>query len=183
MIIVEGPDGCGKTLLAKQLSRMTSFPIAPRVVSEDAEAMVDLVKWTNDNLKAGWQSVIFDRHRLISEPIYGPILRGELETGFDNFAQMNYWLDLFYRIDPIIIYCLPPMKTMRGNVMGNPANRIYHDHPQRVNLVWGAYFNKAITEQTLRSSNTYMYDYTAWMEAHMLAMIEVGIRKRLRRET
>ena len=68
MIIVEGPDGAGKTTLIRQLQeRWPDLAVAPRVVSKDAEAMVDLQEWVNINLSDGPQYKIFDRHRLISE--------------------------------------------------------------------------------------------------------------------
>lgn len=122
MLIVEGPDGGGKTRLIERLSQDLGWQVAPRVVSKDAEAMVDLVKWVEDNLDGDLQPVIYDRHRLISEPIYGPLLRGDMEDGFcskDWLRDKQIW---FRSIAPLVIFCLPPLSTVLENVHDDPDN-------------------------------------------------------------
>ena len=44
MIIVEGPDGAGKTTVLQDLKTVFDLPVAPRVVSKETEAMVDGVR-------------------------------------------------------------------------------------------------------------------------------------------
>src|ERR687883_686991 len=97
MIIVEGPDGGGKTTLITKLSDLFDLPIAERVVSKEARAMVDLVQWTERNVSEGSQHTLFDRHRLISEPIYGAILRDRFEPGFDDAKWLHEMMYRFYR--------------------------------------------------------------------------------------
>lgn len=159
MIIVEGPDGAGKTTLIERLKVHTGLQVAPRVVSKDAEAMVDLKKWVDDNLEAGFQNLIFDRHRLISEPIYGPILRPELDSGFENLGWFYPRLRNFYLIDPVIIYCLPPFDIVWANVREDESNKVVADK-QVLQQIWGAYVNKAMTEYTLKPHRTWVWDYT-----------------------
>ncbi|MCA1807247.1 MAG: ATP-binding protein [Actinobacteria bacterium] len=53
MIVVEGPDGAGKTTLIRDLSALLNIPVAPRVVSQETKAMVDLRQWTEDNVSRG----------------------------------------------------------------------------------------------------------------------------------
>ena len=79
MLIVEGPDGAGKTQLIQRLRLNLQLELMPRVVSSDTEMMVDLQEWVNEDLHAGLKRAIYDRHRLISEPIYGPVLRKEMQ--------------------------------------------------------------------------------------------------------
>lgn len=159
MIVVEGPDGAGKTTLINRLREDLGVEVAPRVVSKDTEAMVDLLRWVHTNLRMGWQPTLFDRHRLISEPIYGPIVRGHLEQGFDDVVWFHEALKKFYLIEPVIIYCLPSFETVWRNVMSSEDNAVFHKDGHRVQAIWGAYFNKAVTDHALYKK-AWIYDYT-----------------------
>lgn len=159
MIVVEGPDGGGKTTLIKDLSEYWGVPVAPRVVSKDAEAMVDLKQWVADNLKKGWHSTIYDRHRLVSETIYGPILRpSKPEPGFDDTAWLTMSLKRFYQIQPIIIYCLPPLEVVKANVMDDPDNLVVRD---RISAIYAMYQTRAAIDISVRGRTTDIWDYTS----------------------
>lgn len=157
MIVVEGPDGAGKTTLIQMLRQKTGLDVAPRVVSKQAEAMTDLKKWTEDNVAKGWQPLIFDRHRLISEPIYGPTLRPKLEPGFDDVGWFYNQLYKFYAVQPVLIYCLPPLQQVWENVQHDPDNKVVASQ-DTITSIWGAYFNKAVTDLT--AGRAFLYDYT-----------------------
>lgn len=160
MIVVEGPDGAGKTTLIKELCERTGLEVAPRVVSKDAEAMTDLVEWTERNVDRGFHLNIYDRHRLISEPIYGPIIRGTLEPGFDDPNWFYTMLHQFYLNDPVIVYCLPPLQVVWNNVKDDRDNDVVNQG-DTIKKIWMAYMNKAYTEHLLRPSpETFVYDYT-----------------------
>lgn len=158
MIVVEGPDGSGKTTLIRHLARETGLPVAPRVVSKNAEAMVDLKQWVEDNVNAGFQATIFDRHRLFSEPIYGPILRQHFEPGFDDPDWFRTQLYSFYQARPVVIYCLPPFEVVWSNVEHDPENTVVNER-RNMRAIWGAYLNKATTCDVLYG-HTWRYDYT-----------------------
>lgn len=118
MIIIEGMDGSGKTILAQQLSfRMGNVPIK-RFVTSDGPADYDLlVKKTKAaliELHAQNQRpvVIYDRFPLISEAVYGTVLRGRNHFG-------NEWtalIDLLLAFDPIVVYCRPRIKFILQNI-------------------------------------------------------------------
>lgn len=160
MIVVEGPDGGGKTTFIDLLKGYVNLEVAPRVVSKDAEAMVDLKLWVHENVKRGFQELIFDRHRLISEPIYGPALREKLEPGFSELSWFYAMLEAFYASKPILVYCLPPLEVVWENVMGNEDNRIFHTNGRALQQIWAAYLNKATTDQVL-GKHVIIYDYTS----------------------
>src|SRR5215211_3588455 len=103
LIIVEGPDGSGKTTLIEKLASEFNFPVMPRVVNKDTEAMVDLVKWTEEDLTKGFGPRIYDRHRLISEPIYGSVVRHEMQPGFDDIHWLHAMQANLRAIRPVVI--------------------------------------------------------------------------------
>lgn len=160
MIILEGPDGAGKTTLLNELREELDLPVSKRVVSKDAEAMFDLRQWVDENLSQGWMPVLFDRHRLISEFIYGPILRGRPEDGFDDRKWLGDALRRFNDIRPTVIYCLPPLSVVWENVMTDDDNKIFHHNPRALEQVYWSYFNKALGEKAARQDRIWIYDYT-----------------------
>lgn len=164
MLIVEGPDGSGKTQLVEKLRGDLGLPVAPRVVRADTTAMVDLAKWTEDNVDAGFQKTLFDRHRLISEPIYGPILRGRQET---SFMDMGWMADLnwrFYALKPIIIYCMPDIRTIWANV-----NRADTDNDRVKSLgiteaLYAAYVSRATIDFSRGIGRLFNYESTRYSD-------------------
>lgn len=176
MIVVEGPDGSGKTTLIQRLvDWRPQLEVAPRVVGKDTKAMVDLKQWVEENAKRGWHETIYDRHRLFSEPVYGPLLRDEPQPGFDDFTWFAYHLGLFYSKQPVVIYCLPPLEVIMANVEGDVDNEVIVNFSREI---YGAYVNKAATEMIFRDF-CYTYDYSAEDAEDQLDMILTGIATRI----
>ena len=171
VIVVEGPDGGGKTTLIKTLSERFDLPVAPRVVSQDAAAMVDLKEWVERNVADGWQPTLFDRHRLISEPIYGSILRKTFERGFDDVMwlyNMNY---MFFRnCRPLIIYCLPSYTVVRQNLDGDPDNvAVVH----KIRRIYAQYVSRATTDAV--NAGAMIHDYTQPNFNHIFRVVQRAI--------
>lgn len=123
MIIIEGPDGAGKTTLVEHLAQKYDLSIAERVVDKDTHPLnTDLKHWTEVNLKAGLQWKIFDRHRLISEPIYSACMNRKTHEGFDDIGWLTARMIDFTRIHPFIVYCLPPYSTVENNLEDDQNN-------------------------------------------------------------
>jgi hypothetical protein len=158
VIIVEGPDGGGKTTLIRQMQDRYGLEVAPRVVSKETTAMVDLKQWVEDNLSEGPQWKLFDRHRLISEPVYGPILRQYIEDGFDSMVWMMLQMRRFYEIEPLVVYCMPPLNVVRGNVQNDPDNKAV---AWKIEAVYQAYAARAAIDYSLSPGSTIIWDYTA----------------------
>lgn len=157
MIIVEGPDGAGKTTLISQMVERYDLQVAPRVVSKDANAMVNLRDWVDTNLEEGPQWMIFDRHRLISETIYGPALRQNAEDGFDSLTQMWLWLRKFYELEPLIIYCIPPLDVVKSNTEHDPDNRAV---AHKIEAIYQAYVARAALDSIMSPGSVIIWDYT-----------------------
>lgn len=124
MIIVEGPDGAGKTTLVRHMAEKFMIPVAERVVAKDTHPIdgVDLKQWTEKNLKAGLQWMIFDRHRLISEPIYSACMNRKTHEGFDDIHWLTARMIDFTRIHAFIVYCIPPYMVVENNLRDDEDN-------------------------------------------------------------
>lgn len=158
MIIVEGPDGAGKTTLIEQLKERYGLEVAPRVVTKGAEAMTDLKVWVEQNLAEGFQYRIFDRHRLVSEFIYGPLLRQQQQPGFTDMSwSWRQLAKLYEGVEPIIIYCLPPLEVVKANVSSDPENVVVADH---IEAMYTAYVHRISLDMIHRPRHTVIWDYT-----------------------
>ena len=110
MIIVEGPDGSGKTTLIKHLQSIATFYMYHS--KGPVTDLKDGLMRTNALYTYPFNSIM-DRCVLISEPIYGPIVRN-----IDIFDQhlTGLWQRLKEKIDPTIIMCSPPYDTAEENI-------------------------------------------------------------------
>jgi energy-coupling factor transporter ATP-binding protein EcfA2 len=138
MIVVEGPDGSGKTTLVKKIAHTLNLPIAQRVVTKQTQPMRDLQAWVDDNLDQGLRPTLYDRHRLISEPIYGPVLRKRMQPGFDDWRWLSYRQQKFRNLKPLVIFCIPPLNIVRETVLEDEDNKVVWDH---VDTLYWLYVN------------------------------------------
>lgn len=112
IVVVEGVDGAGKSTLIANLRRVSRqyFWVlrasGPPNNSEEVERAIDALA----DLGGGYPSVnwVFDRHPLISEPIYGKILRGK--SHLDDMPAAAY-KNHIAMIDKVI-YCRPPFESV-----------------------------------------------------------------------
>jgi len=64
-------------------------------------------EWVEEHLESAKKGVIYDRFPLISESIYGSILRG-----VNHLADSGDLYEKFKKVDPLIIYCRPPAEEV-----------------------------------------------------------------------
>lgn len=109
LVIIESADGGGKTTLANQLLKGTGHPtllVKRSGPPGSIETLEFQAKWLKDQADSGL-NIIADRHPIISDQIYGPILRGDpLRWPPDQVAQAMKDKDI------LLIYCRPRLGTM-----------------------------------------------------------------------
>jgi hypothetical protein len=163
VIILEGPDGSGKTTLAGRI--VEEFGMEYRrppeaLLSSTHGPAPDLVDWWRNELrrpgderKAG----VYDRTFWISEPIYQAVSARQpmctTEEVWRGIADL--WAE-----DPILIFCMTDEAGMIENAYaaGRPRLASIDDDSQKLRAVnflyWSAY---AIWQQA--SNRVYQYDY------------------------
>ncbi len=102
MIIIEGMDNSGKTKLAEYLAERFNLPHIKS--PKDRTNLLDDALTTlilNPN-------AIFDRFSILSEVVYGPILRGKTAFDGDELRQWIFYMNKLVQCKPLIFYCRPP---------------------------------------------------------------------------
>ena len=157
MLIVEGPDGAGKTTLINELLRLEpDLQLSPRVVSKEAKATTDLQAWVENDLSSDREGVVYDRYRLISQPIYGAVLRNEEPGVFGDLEWLITMNQALRAKNPVIVHCLPPIEVVRANVKDDPDNTAVAD---RIDQLYIAYATRATTDLLTPGLHTIIYNY------------------------
>jgi len=161
LLVVEGLDGTGKTTLAKRLSQETGMEYVKLV--KDTKDVNFAEKLKNDTFEAletaesGERQLIYDRFPLISEAVYGPVLRGKNALG-DLYYPL--W-ERFLSLKPIIIYCRPLRETIWANLIGSLNNQMDGVWKNRDELlrVYDQFFAQLM--ENLQQTKILVYDYVA----------------------
>lgn len=103
IIIIEGPDGSGKTTLAEKLSRQTKYPIMHRTQPKSEEEKKLMMGEYLQTIRSG-KNMIFDRC-WYSEMAYGPVMRDESVISYPEMYELEEQLT---KCGAIIIYATGP---------------------------------------------------------------------------
>lgn len=178
MIVVEGPDGAGKTRLVKSLAQEFELQVASpgnrdQLWENDVRGRVYSALGASVNATA--PPLIHDR-LFFSELVYGPVLRKHLQ--FSVIERRFIW-KLFRVIQPPIIMCLPPLEVIEENLQGE------HHIPGVVENIEALYEGYSRISGSL-STDKMRWDYTGTVVStkrdKISRVVEAYIRRRKSRE-
>ena len=116
MIIIEGPDGTGKTTLITQLANELNLPVIRNRKPHSQTDIIQLNNWAN----ACPFPVLLDRHSSISDLVYGTIIR--------NHTHATHDLARSHRQNNFLIYC----RTGEPNLDAEPQMDGVLEHYPRI---------------------------------------------------
>lgn len=126
-IIVEGPDGAGKTTLITGLSSWLQMPVHEKASDSKTGPVDSLFKWVDNDMAVlrtpAKKSFIYDRHPAISEPIYGHEVRGHTQYPFANEPSLRGLRAVMYDTC-LVVWCLPDLATVSANVQASLSNQM-----------------------------------------------------------
>lgn len=99
IIIIEGPDGSGKTTLAEKLSKQTKYPIIHRSQPKTEEEKKLMMGEYLQTIRSG-KNMIFDRC-WYSEMAYGPVMRDDSVISYPEMYELE---ELLAKSGALIIY-------------------------------------------------------------------------------
>lgn len=156
MLIVEGPDGSGKSTLVKALSEGTSLEVAQSFSSSrHSMPQQGVRRRVFSAISALLRGEILIHDRLyFSELVYGSILRGAALFSPEEQQWINGTLKT-YNV-PVIV-CLPPFQTVQDNVMSGPSDSHIQGVRNHIEEIWAQYWDLTgeVTGVPMRQ-----YDYT-----------------------
>lgn len=119
-IIVEGPDGSGKDGLIKRLlTHLPEHRVHERASTSTGGPVPFLNQWVARDMRSigidgPW---IYNRHPIISEPIYAPIARQtKPQPPFDDAGWVAITLKALAE-NCLIVWCMPAWSIVRRNVL------------------------------------------------------------------
>ncbi len=113
VIVLEGPDGAGKSTLAERLQVMYQWPVVhtggPNSSRQDVFDRIDQFRFMSRT------NVIFDRIAMVSEPVYSVLQHR------DSYLDDCEILALVEQMNPVVIYCrLQDSERMLRRILESP---------------------------------------------------------------
>lgn len=152
-LLVEGPDGAGKTTLIGQLCRDFGYEVKPRFSTSQGGPLDNLQARVIRDLHENAPGV-YDRHPFMSEVIYSTALGRKPQISLTH-PVMQQQVRAFFRRTPVIL-CLPPLEVVQENVNADLSNQL-SGVAEVTPKLWGLYRNYPMSLPIL---NFTIYDYT-----------------------
>ena len=155
MIIVEGPDGAGKTTLVSQIETDWGLTREPRAVSSDAVSLVPIGEYIEKELDKGFGMRLYDRFGLISSPMYTMLPNRTMVEPMTNVAWLGWAYWKMHRLNPVIIWCMPPLEVVLENVANDESSKVMKDHAEVIYLNYLTFIAR-----DFYNTSSMIYDYT-----------------------
>lgn len=159
-IVVEGADGSGKSNLVRDLVAALGLPIHPRSTPSVGGPPANLDQWVEREFRRPKVQGIYDRHALVSEPIYGPIIRGAMPGMFND----KTWLETCrgrLAHQSVFVFCIPPYMNVADNVLDGDLSHHMAGvaEPDNLYAIYQAYAMTAKQFES-RKYHVLIHDYT-----------------------
>lgn len=181
LVIVEGPDGAGKTTLARAISAQLDLEYRrnPHISSTHGAVTEASADWADEQIRVDDWSGVYDRFFYISEPIYQLVSLRPLNV--DSKRIIRGIIDLA-NIEPIIVFCLPPWEVSREVIRAQPEKLVSTSLAQLEKVHW-AYSAAYSHWSNAIYGNVLTRDFTTTPDNHDLVQHELrerlgGARKR-----
>lgn len=126
IIVVEGVDASGKSTLMENLRTVPGYFLLIRHSCRPLKVF-DLMRFLKfiEN-EASSMMLVVDRHPLISEPIYGPLLRRN--NLVERVFTPNQVVQRLEKTISRVIYCRPPKEAILHNLNNRPQLTGVNEH-------------------------------------------------------
>lgn len=180
MILLEGPDGSGKsTLVTELLQRFPQLTVHPKFVPSsgvgDRTEIYDKVcEDTAHFIERPIQ--IYDRHPMISEYVYGPVVRNHLPQEWQSpSARLMRGIIANHAL---VVWCLPGLETVKQNISQDRDMDGVVDNIAQI-------YNTYLTVKALWPGHCVTYNYQEPLSGFVFNRIQMHIEKetKLRNES
>jgi hypothetical protein len=162
-VIVEGPDGSGKSGMVDRLVRDMGMTVHPRASTSLGGPISDITKWHEDDIlnmttlpADAYGPWVYDRHPLISERIYSMHARMTSPQGM--FGSHTWVTEQLEKLSShaVMVWCLPPKSHVFANVNRNASEQM----PGVVNNI-GDIYRSYSRSASLWKGQSMWWDYTS----------------------
>lgn len=145
MILLEGPDGGGKTTLLGQLQLLYRLPQRPRF-SDANGPYPDLYNRIYDDLHEinlpHTECQVYDRHPLVSDYVYGPALRGSLLPEFTWPSASTMRTAVAERC--LVVWCMPHKDIVVRSLLDRIDEGNHRQVHTRVDEIYDSYLMQRV---------------------------------------
>lgn len=157
-IIVEGPDGAGKTTLVQELqNHFPQMELHPRFCTSTGGPIANLTEEVYRDTKSAPTHFLYDRHPTVSEYVYNTSIPDRrIRSEFLTFSMMK----LRNRVasHSLMIFCIPPINVVIDNVRRDQSDQM----PGVVDNIVRIY-EQYMMHMLMWPGRTVHYDYTQSM--------------------
>lgn len=179
MIIVEGPDGAGKSTLIDSLRGLLRLPLGVRSSSRDRlweTTVADSWQAVAEDVNPRSEPYLWDRF-FWSEMIYSQIMQRKCAFTVSEAVRLR---DVLESIDALLILCMPRLEVVRRNVVSTEQHAWVNE--TTIDEIYNRYAELVNPQHPFSLENMVIHDYTRPLQTHTVmghVMIHLEQRKRI----